>query len=114
MKKLIASAIVAAAIALPAAPATAETAAAWWGRKPCGWSEIGTIVWHDTPATDYQEIDLCIPRPDPGPGASDASAGPIVGVRQCPAPYTGVIVYHVDYNTGGPIDLVALCIPVGE
>ena len=46
--------------------------------------------------------------------AARASSGPIAGVRQCPAPYTGVIVYHVDYNTGGPIDLVAVCIPVGE
>lgn len=44
-------------------------------------------------------------------GASD---GPIAGVRECPSPYIGVIVYHVDYNTGGPVDLVALCIPVGE
>lgn len=41
-----------------------------------------------------------------------ATAGPIAGVRQCPSPYVGVIVYRGDYNTGGPIDLVTICVPV--
>ena len=44
-------------------------------------------------------------------GASEA--GPIAGVRECDSPYVGVVVYHVDYNTGGR-DLVALCIPVDQ
>lgn len=44
IKKLIAGAIVAAAVALPVAPAAAEEADAWWGRKPCGWGEIGTVT----------------------------------------------------------------------
>jgi hypothetical protein len=48
--------------------ATADEPDAWWGRKPCQWGEIGTVIWHDTPATEYQEIDLCIPRIYPGPG----------------------------------------------
>lgn len=43
-----------------------------------------------------------------------ATSGPIAGVRKCPAPYVGVIVYHVDYNTGGPIDLVTICVPVDQ
>jgi hypothetical protein len=35
-------------------------------------------------------------------------------VRKCPAPYVGVIVYHGDYNTGGPVDLVTICVPVEQ
>lgn len=62
MKKVIACAIAAAAIVVPAVPAAAGSADAWWGRKPCQWGEIGTIIWHDTPVTEYEEIDLCIPR----------------------------------------------------
>lgn len=68
MKKLIASVTVAAAIALPVVPASAEDTAAWAGRKPCPWGYVGTIIWHDTPATDYEEIRICVPRFDP-PGA---------------------------------------------
>lgn len=82
MKKLIASAIVAAAIVLPAAPAAAADVDAWWGRKPCDWGEVGTVVWHDTPATDYEEIRLCFPRV--GPGVAPADDGPArAGVASC-------------------------------
>lgn len=46
--------------------------------------------------------------------ASSATAGPIAGARLCRDGYVGVIVYHGDYNTGGPIDLVTICVPVEE
>lgn len=107
MKKLIASAVVAAAVALPAAPATAADAA-WWGRKPCDWGEMGTIIWHDTPATDYEEVNLCFPRV--GPGAPRSEGVAMVGTKRCPAPYVGgTIVWHdtpvTDYEE------IWLCIP---
>lgn len=108
MKKLIASAIVAAAIALPAVPAAADESDAWWGRKPCAWGEAGTIIWHDTPATEYQEIRLCIPRiyPD-GAAAGDVSAAP-AGVTFCGA--TGhYIVWYYDLQ-GRYRELINTCI----
>lgn len=43
--------------------------------------------------------------------ASAASAGPIVGVRDCPTGYFGVVVYHADYNTGD-VELVSVCVPL--
>lgn len=93
MRKLIASAIVAAAIVLPAAPAAAEDADAWWGRKPCDWGEIGTVIWHDTPATDYQEIHLCFPRVGPGVATAGDMSNP-AGVYRCGG--TGIIVWYYD------------------
>lgn len=93
MKKLIASAIVAAAIALPAVPAAADESDAWWGRKPCSFYEAGTVIWHDTPATDYQEIRLCFPRVGPDAAqAADMSAR--AGVHRCGG--TGIIVWYYD------------------
>lgn len=92
MKKLIASAIVAAAIALPAVPAPAAESDAWWGRKPCGWGEAGQVVWHDTPATEYQEIRLCIPI-YPG-DANIADVSNRAGVHRCGG--TGIIVWYYD------------------
>ncbi len=41
-----------------------------------------------------------------------ASAGPIAGVRACDRGYVGVVVWHGDYNTGGPVDLIAVCVPL--
>lgn len=68
MKKLVTAALATAALALPALPAAADETAAWWGRKNCQWGEVGTVIWHDTPVTEYQEIRLCIPRvPPPAP-----------------------------------------------
>jgi hypothetical protein len=93
LKKLIASAIVAAAIALPVAPAAAEDADAWWGRKPCAWGEIGTVIWHDTPATDYEEIRLCVPRVYPDTSQTDDMSAR-AGVHRCGG--TGIIVWYYD------------------
>ncbi|MDQ4125773.1 MAG: hypothetical protein M3134_09265 [Actinomycetota bacterium] len=93
MKKLIASVIVAAAIALPAVPAAAGGADAWWGRKPCDWGEVGTVIWHDTPATEYEEIRLCFPRVGPGAPESGDVYLP-VGVHRCGG--TGIVVWYYD------------------
>ena len=93
VKKLVASAVVAAAIALPAAPAAAEGSDAWWGRKPCAWGEIGTIIWHDTPVTDYEEIRLCVPRIYPDATTASQASNP-AGVYHCGG--TGYIVWYYD------------------
>ena len=119
MKKLIAAVTLASALAVPAAPAAAEEADAWWGRKPCQWGEIGTSIWHDTPATDYEEIRLCIPRiyPEaaaatqaPSPAASDIP--PPAGTKPCPAPYVGGYIVWVDTGPTGYHE-EWFCIPGG-
>lgn len=62
MKKLIVAALAAAAVTLPAVPAGADEGAEMFGTKRCPAPYVGgTIVWHDTPVTSYQEIWLCIP-----------------------------------------------------
>lgn len=100
MKKLIATACALVALALPAGPAAAaDDTDAWWGRKPCQWGEIGTIVWHDTPATEYEEIRLCVPRIYPQAttaGDKTDPAGPIVHTEECPPGYIGRTVYVAD------------------
>ena len=99
MKKLIAGAIVAAAIAVPVAPAAADESDAWWGRKPCAWGEIGTVIWHDTPATDYEEIRLCIPRIYPDTAqAGDMSARAGVGKCESVGGGYGVYVWWYDLD----------------
>ena len=50
----------------------------------------------------------------PAQVASATSPAPVVGTRQCPAPYVGWIVYYFDPLTGEQVDFVALCIEVGE
>ncbi|MDQ3952954.1 MAG: hypothetical protein M3279_08345 [Actinomycetota bacterium] len=97
MKKSIASVVLAAAIALPALPAAAAESDAWWGRKPCPWGEVGTIIWHDTPFTDYEEIRLCVPRIGPGGEAATDSAR--AGVSRCTGGgYEGVYVWWYDLD----------------
>lgn len=44
--------------------------------------------------------------------AASASDGPIAGVGKCPPGQFGVTVWHADYNTGGPVDLVRVCFPL--
>jgi hypothetical protein len=44
--------------------------------------------------------------------AAPAAAGPIAGVSTCPKGQVGVVVWHGDYNTGGPVDLVRVCVPL--
>lgn len=93
MKKLIVGVAAAAVLALPVVPASADDSVAWFGQKRCPAPYTGgTIIWHDTPVTDYQEIWLCIPG---GPGmatADDSSAR--VGVYRCGG--TGIIVWYYD------------------
>lgn len=43
---------------------------------------------------------------------ASASDGPIAGVSLCPRGQVGVVVWHADYNTGGPVDLVRVCVPL--
>lgn len=95
MKKLIASVIAAAAIAIPAAPAAAD-GVAMFGTKPCPAPYTGgTIFWHDTPVTPYEEIWLCIPG-GPGAATTDATseASARAGVTRCGG--TGIIVWYYD------------------
>ena len=95
-RKLIAGACLAATLVLPSVPAAAADAAAWWGRKPCDWGEMGTIIWHDTPATDYEEINLCFPRVGPVPPKT-AHVTARAGVYFCGA--TGhYIVWYYDLD----------------
>ncbi len=99
MKKMIASIVAATAIAVPAVPAAAAEDAAWWGRKPCPWGEIGTIIWHDTPFTEYEEIRLCVPRIYPGAATFDPAARAGVGNCQTWHPgYRGVYVWWYDLD----------------
>ena len=93
MKKLIASVIAAAAIAVPAVPAAAAETDAWWGYKNCQWGEIGRVIWHDTPFTEYEEIRLCIPRIYPvGVAVEDTSAR--AGVTRCGAAGHYIVWYY--------------------
>ena len=46
------------------------------------------------------------------PAAPAVAAGPIAGVSACPRGQVGVVVWHGDYNTGGPVDLVRVCVPL--
>jgi hypothetical protein len=97
LKKLVATACAVMALAVPAAPAAAADGSdAWWGRKPCQWGEIGTIIWHDTPATEYEEIDLCVPRIYPDD--TKAIDGPArAGVTFCGA-FGHYIVWYYDLD----------------
>lgn len=68
MKKLVTATLATAALVVPALPATADEDAQYVGRKSCQWGEVGTVIWHDTPVTEYEEIRFCIPRvPPPTP-----------------------------------------------
>ena len=78
---------------LPEAPADAEGSDAWWGRKPCPSSYVGTIIWHDTPATEYEEIWLCIPPIYPDDRTASPTSYP-AGVYHCGG--TGYIVWYYD------------------
>lgn len=103
MKKLIVTALATAAIALPAVPAAAADADAWWGRKPCWTGEAGVVIWHDTPATEYQEIRLCMPiYPRAAAGNADGTAvAARAGVSRCETiggGYRGVYVWWYDLD----------------
>ena len=59
MKKLIASAIVAAAVAVPVVPAAADIPQPA-GAKPCPAPYTGVILWVNTAPTGYHEEWFCI------------------------------------------------------
>lgn len=95
MKKLIASAVVAAAMALPAvpaAPAAASEIPPPAGTKPCPAPYTGGyIVWVLIPGVGYHEEWACIPG---GPGVATTEDGAArAGVGNCQdrqAGYRGV------------------------
>lgn len=96
MKKLIASVIAAAAIALPATPAAASDIPPPAGTKPCPPPYVrGFILWINTGPTGYHEEWFCIPG-GPGTATTDAESSR-VGVTRCGA-LGHYIIWYYDAN----------------
>lgn len=63
MKRFVAAAALAAALALPAGPVAASEAGAPAGIRPCGPMQIGYVVWVANPKTGEPQdlVRYCIP-----------------------------------------------------
>lgn len=63
MKKVLAPLALAAALALPAAPAAASETGPPAGIRPCGPMQIGYVVWVYDPftGTNYDLVAYCVP-----------------------------------------------------
>lgn len=72
MKKLIVSAVLAAAVALPATTATASEAGPPAGIRSCGTLQFGVIVWVINPKTGEPQdvVAYCVPIGPPPRTAS--------------------------------------------